>query len=77
MSANSDIIDSDNGLSPTRRQAIIWTNAECLLTNLWTRFEEEAASQQQTLHGGLSVGELDALQVQHTLTVGQDEGIQS
>ena len=24
------IIDSDNGLSPSRRQAIIWTNAEIL-----------------------------------------------
>ena len=26
------IIGSDNGLSPGRRQAIIWTNAEILLT---------------------------------------------
>ena len=25
------IIGSDNGLSPSRRQAIIWTNAEILL----------------------------------------------
>ena len=34
------IIGSDNGLSPGRREAIIWTNAEILLigplgTNLW------------------------------------------
>ena len=29
-SATYDIIDSDNGLSPLRRQAIIWTNAGIL-----------------------------------------------
>ena len=28
---NLTIIGSDNGLSPGRRQAIIWTNAEILL----------------------------------------------
>ena len=28
------VIDSDNGLSPGRRQAIIWTNAVILLNNL-------------------------------------------
>ena len=35
------IIDSDNGLSPGRRQAIIWTNAVILLTGpLGTYFNE-------------------------------------
>ena len=35
------IIDSDNGLSPDRRQAIIWTNAGILLIGpLWTNFCE-------------------------------------
>ena len=29
---NPTIIGSDNGLSPGRRQAIIWANAEILLT---------------------------------------------
>ena len=34
-------IGSDNGLSPGRRQAIIWTNAGILLIgNLWTNFSE-------------------------------------
>ena len=37
------IIGSDNGLSPGRRQAIIWTNAGILLTgllgtNFWVKF---------------------------------------
>ena len=35
------IIDSDNGLSPGRRQAIIWTNAGILLIrHLGTNFSE-------------------------------------
>ena len=35
------IFDSDNGLSPVRRQAIIWTNAEILLIGpLGTNFSE-------------------------------------
>ena len=35
------IIGSDNGLSPGRRQAIIWTNAGILLIRtLWTNFSE-------------------------------------
>ena len=35
------IIGSDNGLSPGRRQAIIWTNAELLLIRpLGTNFNE-------------------------------------
>ena len=35
------IIGSDNGLSPDRRQAIIWTNAGLLLIGpLWTNFSE-------------------------------------
>ena len=29
------ITDSDNGLSPGRRQAIIWTNAGILLIRTW------------------------------------------
>ena len=34
-------IGSDNGLSPDRRQAIIWTNAEILLIGtLGTKFSE-------------------------------------
>ena len=39
--SNLTIIDSDTGLSPGRRQAIIWTNAGILLgTNLGTNFNE-------------------------------------
>ena len=35
------IIGSDNGLSPGRRQAIIWNNAGLLLIEpLWTNFSE-------------------------------------
>ena len=35
------LVDSDNGLSPGRRQAIIWTNAGILLIGpLWTNFSE-------------------------------------
>ena len=38
---NLTTIGSDNGLSPGRRQAIIWTNAGILLTGpLWTNFSE-------------------------------------
>ena len=38
---NLTTIDSDNGLSPGRRQAIIWTNAGMLLIGLlWTNFTE-------------------------------------
>ena len=39
--SKSTIIDSDNGLSPGRRQAIIWTNAGILLIGpLGTNFNE-------------------------------------
>ena len=39
--ANPDISISDNGLSPGRRQAIIWTNAGILLIRLFgTNFSE-------------------------------------
>ena len=38
---NLAIMGSDNGLSPGRRQAIIWTNDGILLIEpLWTHFEE-------------------------------------
>ena len=38
---NLTIIDWDNGLSPSRRQAIIWTNGGILLMrNLGTDFSE-------------------------------------
>ena len=38
---NLTIIGSDNGLSPDRRQAIIWTNAEIMLIGpLGTNFSE-------------------------------------
>lgn len=47
-----------------------------LLTHLGAGDEEEAASQQQPLQRGLEVTELDALQVQDTLAVGQDEGVE-
>lgn len=47
-----------------------------LLAYLGAGDEEEAASQQQPLQCGLEVTELDALQVEDTLTVGQDEGIE-
>ena len=40
-SVNRVSIDSDNGLSPIRRQAIIWTNAELLsIDPLGTNFNE-------------------------------------
>ena len=39
--SNLPTIGSDNGLSPGRRQAIIWTNAGILLIGpLWTNFSE-------------------------------------
>ena len=39
--SNHSVIGSDNGLSPDRRQAIIWTNAEILLTEpLVTNFSK-------------------------------------
>ena len=39
--SNLTIIGSDNGLSPGRRQAIIWTNAGILLVGpLWTNINE-------------------------------------
>ena len=47
-----------------------------LLTHLGAGDEEEADSQQQPLQRGLEVTELDALQVQDTLAVGQDEGVE-
>ena len=34
------IIGSDNGLSPARCQAIIWTNAAILLINSWEQTSE-------------------------------------
>ena len=37
--SNLTIIGSDNGLSPGRRQAIIWTNTGILLMNAPTTFE--------------------------------------
>ena len=38
---NLTTIDSDNGMSPGRRQAIIWTNAGILLIRTWrTNFSE-------------------------------------
>ena len=40
-SSNLAIIGSDDGLSPVRRQAIIWTNAGLLsIRNLGTNFSE-------------------------------------
>ena len=35
-----NIIGSDNGLSPGRRQAIIWTNAGILIETLGTNFSD-------------------------------------
>ena len=41
MCSKLSIIGSDNGLSPARRQAIIWTNAGILLIGtLGTNFNE-------------------------------------
>ena len=41
MTHNLNIIGSDNGLSPCRRQAIIWTNTGILLIGpLWTNFSD-------------------------------------
>lgn len=47
-----------------------------LLAHLGAGDEEETASQKQPLQRGLEVAELDALQVQDTLAVGQDEGVE-
>jgi len=38
--------------------------------------EEEAGGQQEALHGGLRVGELDAVQVEHALAVRQHQRVQ-
>ena len=46
-------------------------------SNLGSRDEEEAGCQQKALKRGLAIGELDALQVEHRLRVGQDERVQS
>lgn len=40
-------------------------------------YKQEAGCQQQTLQRGLCVTELDAVEVQHRLTVRQDESVQS
>lgn len=47
-----------------------------LLAHLGAGDEEETASQKQPLQRGLEVAELDTLQVQDTLAVGQDEGVE-
>ena len=39
MLVNLAIIDSDNGFSPNRRQAIIWTNARLLTIETLRTFE--------------------------------------
>ena len=41
----------------------------------WAGFEQEAASEQQTLHGSLCVTEFNPFQVQDWLTVCKDEGV--
>jgi len=38
--------------------------------------EEEAGSKEEALEGGLTVGELDPLQVEDGLAVGEDEGVE-
>ena len=50
------IIGSDNGLSPGRRQAIIWTNAGILLIGiLWTSFSEIHTFSYKKMHLKMSV----------------------
>ena len=40
-SVNNTIIGSDNGLAPTRQQAIVWSNTRILIIEpLWTDFSE-------------------------------------
>ena len=47
-SVNYAIIGSDNGLSPVRRQAIIWSNVDLsLIEPLWTNFSETWIRMQQ------------------------------
>jgi len=49
----------------------------CVLCNdLGARDKEEAAGEQQSLHGGLHVTELDSVQVENALTVRQDQRVQ-
>ena len=60
---NPTIIDSDNGMSPGRRQAIIWTNAGILLIGpLGTNFNETSieihAFSLKKIHLKLSSGKL-------------------
>jgi len=38
--------------------------------------EEEAAGEKKSLHRGLHIAELDSIQVENTLTVGQDQCVQ-
>ena len=42
----------------------------------WPGYKQEAAGQEKALHGGLAVTELDAVQVEDALAVGQHQGIQ-
>ena len=44
---------------------------------LWSRDEQEAGSQEQTLQRGLRVTELDAVYVKNRLAVSRDECVQS
>ena len=50
--------------SPKVEKAIRYKN------NLRSGNKEEASSQEEALNGGLRVGELDSIQVQHTLSIG-------
>ena len=45
-------------------------------THLGARNEEEAAGEQESLQRRLAVAELDTLQIQHALTVGQHQRVQ-
>lgn len=44
---------------------------------LWPRDEQEATRQQEALQRGLEITELDPLEVEHRLAVGQHQSVQS
>ena len=66
MCLNLVIIDSDNGLSPGQRQAIIWTNAgilfiEPLGTNLSEIFEEIYTFSFKKMHLKMLLGKMASI----------------
>lgn len=47
------------------------------MSHLWSRDEEEASRQEQTLKSSLEITELNAFEVENRLTVSQHQSIES